>query len=93
MSGENKQNEQFEVAFEFAGKETEVLIEFADGIKEIPDHVIAGLGGSENLKKIAPGLKQKNYAEFLAGYRKVIEKRELNRFQQNFVAGHFGKMF
>lgn len=93
MSEENKQNDQPEVSFGFIGKEDGIFIEFADGVRQIPDYVIQGLGGADSLKNLAPALKEKTYAEFLAGFRKVVEKRELNRFQQNFVSNHFGKLF
>lgn len=93
MSEKVEENKEPEVSVVFTGKEDQISIEFADGVHQLPDYVISGIGGADKLKPFVPGLKQKTYQEFLAGFRRTVEKRDLNEFQRGFVANHFGRRF
>jgi hypothetical protein len=98
MSEENNQKSGQNIPAEvtiavIGGAGVALVIEFADGARKIPDHVIRVLGGREDLEKLAPALKAKTYAEFLDGFTKMTNKRALNEFQRDFVGRHFGKRF
>ncbi len=77
----------------FIGESSNLQIEFADGVQSIPGHIIAELGGAENILKIAPGLKTKTYGEFLSAFRLAMQKKQVNRLGQDFIGGHFSKNF
>lgn len=90
---EESNNQQPEVSIGFVGDKSKLQIEFADGWRIIPEYVIAELGGSENLQKIAPGLKQKTYDEFYLALKSVVQKRQVNDFGKKFISNHFSRKF
>lgn len=64
-------------------------VQFADGIHNIPAHVIEELGGPEQLDQLAPGLEAVTFTQFMDGLHAVRAKRMVNTFQANFVGNHF----
>lgn len=91
MSEEN--NQPVEFSSSLTAVNDQIIVEFADGARPVPDYVIRGLGGADKLSAIAAGLKTTTYENFLTAFRRTIEKRDLNNFQARFIANHFGNNY
>lgn len=87
---ENEQKNEALVSL--VNNDEEIIIQFADGQKIIPDGIIADLGKDYFIQRaeVFVGI---NYADFYAHYHKTVEKRQLNQYQNEFVASHFGNLF
>lgn len=91
----SEENENIEISFGVVNGDVSVsAIEFADGHYEIPQFVIAELGGKSAIEQLAAGLKNILYAQFMEGFHKVRASRKVNEFQAQFVRNHFsGRKF
>jgi hypothetical protein len=79
--------------FVYSGQNGQLQIEFAEGLRDIPDYVIQAVGGIEKLKEMAPDLHNVNFADFITEFEQEMQKQALNTFQANFVNTHFNKLF
>ena len=84
---------QTELSFVVDGQSGEILIEFAEGVRKIPDHVVQIVGGIEKLQEIAPVLKEVKYEDFLKEFNHEIERQKLNDIGRQFIGNHFGRRF
>lgn len=89
----NDEQKPIGLSFAFTESEGEILIEFADGLKVIPEYVIARIGGVEKLKEVAPALHQVKFSDFIAEFEREKQRQWLNDFQVSFVDSHFRRNF
>lgn len=90
MSDETDQTA--EIHFGFVRSEDRTIVQFADGPKQLPSHIIDGLGGLSELEKIADGLVNVTFAEFMEGFNAVMASRRVNDMQKTFIENHFGRL-
>jgi hypothetical protein len=82
-----------DISFSINGLTGEIIIEFADGEKHIPEHIVKIVGGTDKLKEIAPALKAVTYLDFVREFNVEIERQKLNDIGRNFVGKHFNRRF
>lgn len=83
---------QTDLSVSFVKKDRQIFIRFADGIREIPHHIIDYLG-PDALEALAPGLITKTFTEFEQGFNIKVQKDSLNMLQRQFVSNHFGRRY
>ncbi len=98
MSEETESSEQptsVELSFGIVGASSGlgVNVRFSDGVHLVQPHVIAELGGPNELEKLADGLASVTYDQFMQEFHSVVHSRRLNQFQADFVANHFAPKF
>lgn len=91
MTEENDQ--PVEIAFGIGGDPSHVEIEFADGLQVVPTFVVAELGGPAELEKIATGLSEVTFEQFMEAFYSELTNRKVNRLMADHIARHFEPRF
>lgn len=88
------ENDKEEVTIEFVNENASpAQVRFADGVHELSALTIARIGGISELTSLADALTEVTYEEFLRGLNDVMRARQLNDYQAQVIANHFGPRF
>lgn len=88
-----EKKETNELAFCVAVNDQTVIVQFADGQRELSSDIVRGLGGFEKIQEQVNVFIEVNYNDFLAAFFKTKEKENLNRLGQKIISHHFKPKF
>lgn len=86
-------NQPVELAFGIGPDGANVEVAFADGRFVIPPHVVAELGGTNEIEKIANDLSAVTFEQFMEGFYAELTSRKVNSLMADHVARHFNRLF